>query len=396
MTYEFFKFPDLDAAIGLFGEGNRFAVHLASQGGTSDGRRRNPDRKKAFDLLIERLSNAVPAATVTGCRAGRSDEAEKNVSGPLQDVTLTLADAFGAGGWFRFDFWLEVDPPLSTSALATTLGLTRLDHGPSRVVWPDASSPSVDEETREQFINELDRRIRNVADPSSTGQNKWRQVEDLLASKTGLPVSEVVVGYVSGKKHVHNRRRQRYGEASLRMLMAPDADTLGTLLSTIDDAAAGKIDQDGATVAVATVKPEGWRIVNVFSLVSPPADAAVRLAQLAGVELPATADSDSDLAESLFLPESWIRDVLWLLEDKKGVVLYGPPGTGKTYVAQQIAKRLQNDPAKRALVQLHPSFGYEEFFEGYRPTSDGSGEHGGGTLRLTKLPGPLKLLVEKI
>src|SRR6185503_19112897 len=116
MTYEFYKFPDLDAAIGLFGEGNRFAIHFASQGGKGEGRQRNPDRRKAFDLLIERLAKAVPSATVTGCRAGKSDEAEKKISGQLQDVRLTLADAFGAGGWFRFDFWLEIDPPISTSA----------------------------------------------------------------------------------------------------------------------------------------------------------------------------------------------------------------------------------------------------------------------------------------
>ena len=41
MTYEFNQFGGLDAAIGLFAEGERVAVQLASQGGTSDGRQRN-------------------------------------------------------------------------------------------------------------------------------------------------------------------------------------------------------------------------------------------------------------------------------------------------------------------------------------------------------------------
>jgi len=396
MTYEFYRFPDLDSAIGLFAEGSRVAIHFASQGGKGEGRVRNPDRRQAFALLIERLSKALPSAKVTGCRAGKSDEAEKSMFGTLQDSRLTLSDAFGAGGWFRFDFWLEVDPAISASAIATALGLARLDHGPSRVVWSGTSSLAVDEEAREQFISELDKRIRDVVDPSSTEQNKWRQVEDLLAGRTGLPIGEVVAGYISGKKHAHTRRRQRSGEASLRLFMAPQPETLAAVLSIMEDAVAGKIDQDGATVAVATLEPEGWRIVNVFSLVASPPDAALRLAQLAGVEFPAAADSDLDLADSLFMPESWIRDILWLLEDKKGIVLYGPPGTGKTYVAQQIAKRLQKDPAKRALVQLHPSYGYEEFFEGYRPTPERSGANGSDTLRLTKLPGPLKLLVHKI
>src|SRR5262249_38524619 len=158
-----------------------------------------------------------------------------------------------AGGWFRFDLWLELDPPVSTSALASALGLTPLDHGPSRVLWSDATPLSVDEESQEQFVSELDRRIRAVADPSSTEQNKWRSVEELLATRTNLPIHEVVAGYISGKKHVHNRRRQRSGEARLRLLMAPDPSTLTVLLSTMEDAAAGKLEQDGATVAVATL-----------------------------------------------------------------------------------------------------------------------------------------------
>jgi MoxR-like ATPase len=396
MTYEFHKFPGLDAAIGLFAEANQLAVHFASQGGKGDGRTRNPDRRKAFELFIQRLAESAPSATVTGYRAGKRDEPLRSISGRLKDVSLALADAFGAGGWFRFDLWLELDPPMPTSAIATSLGLAPLDHGPSRVLLPDVSSFSVDEETRERFINDLDSRIQAVTDPSGTGQNKWRLVEELLASRTGLPICEVVVGYVSDKKHVHNRRRQRSGEASLRLLMTADPASLAVLLSTMEDAVAGKIEQDGATVAVAMLKPEGWRIVNVFSLVTPPAAAAVTLAELAGVELPPAADSDLELAESLFVPETWIRDVLWLLEDKKGLVLYGPPGTGKTYVAQQIAKRLQNDPAKRALVQLHPSYGYEEFFEGYRPTTDTGEGADADRLRLSKLPGPLKLLVTQI
>jgi MoxR-like ATPase len=235
-----------------------------------------------------------------------------------------------------------------------------------------------------------------ITNPSGTEQNKWRQVEEQLADSTKLPINEVVVGYVSHKRHVHNRRRQRSGEASLRLLLTPDAATLGVLLATMEDAVTGKIEQDAATVAVATLKPEGWRIVNVFSLVTPPAGAAITLAQLAGVELPPAAASDLELAESLFLPETWIRDVLWLLEDKKGLVLYGPPGTGKTYLAQQIAKRLQSSPERCTVVQLHPSYGYEEFFEGYRPTTDHSGQGGPATLGLTKLPGPLKLLVDDI
>jgi DNA polymerase III delta prime subunit len=265
-------------------------------------------------------------------------------------------------------------------------------------MWPGATTQVVREDVREDFLMALDQVIRQVEDPSSTDQSKWRAVEELLASKTGVPIHEVVVGYVSARKHLNNRRRQRSGEASVRLLLTPDADTASDALTKMEDAVAGKISQDGTTVAVATLKPEGWRIINVFALTVPASDAAIRLASLAGVDLPSGVDDDLSLAESLFIPVDWLRDMFWLLEDKKGLVFYGPPGTGKTFLAQQIAKRLQPDQARRALVQLHPSYGYEEFFEGYRPTTAKSidGDADDGTLRLAKRDGPLKDLISTI
>jgi len=51
-----------------------------------------------------------------------------------------------------------------------------------------------------------------------------------------------------------------------------------------------------------------------------------------------------------------------------GIVFRGPPGVGKTYYAQEIAKTLVADPANDIFrVQFHPSYGYEDFVEGYKP-----------------------------
>ena len=73
------------------------------------------------------------------------------------------------------------------------------------------------------------------------------------------------------------------------------------------------------------------------------------------------------LAEELLIETQTLDEVIDLLEDKGQVILYGPPGTGKTYAAKKIAEALAPHDAQRSLVQFHPSMGYEDFFEGYRP-----------------------------
>jgi 5-methylcytosine-specific restriction protein B len=89
----------------------------------------------------------------------------------------------------------------------------------------------------------------------------------------------------------------------------------------------------------------------------------------------------------------------WLLQnivrdDSPQIVLYGSPGTGKTYAAKARAdsgiKSWQGAHAngkygKKETIQFHPSFTYEDFIEGIRPSKEDN-----GPLSLKLVPGHFK------
>ena len=87
-------------------------------------------------------------------------------------------------------------------------------------------------------------------------------------------------------------------------------------------------------------------------------------------------DSLQDLADKLLLPLSFLENGQTLLEEKSQVIFQGPPGTGKTYVARALAKHLAESEQRVTLVQFHPSYSYEDFVEGYRPTLYDNGQPG--------------------
>ncbi|MEU7887783.1 AAA family ATPase [Microbispora bryophytorum] len=102
-------------------------------------------------------------------------------------------------------------------------------------------------------------------------------------------------------------------------------------------------------------------------------------------------DVTPELAAELFVDEEWLQECVDLLRDRPQLILYGPPGTGKTYIAQHLAEHLAGGrPQNVKLVQFHPSYSYEDFFEGFRPvqTPDGRG------VVFKPLPGPLLRLVD--
>lgn len=74
------------------------------------------------------------------------------------------------------------------------------------------------------------------------------------------------------------------------------------------------------------------------------------------------------LADKLLIDPVYLARIERLLRDKKQIIFYGPPGTGKTYVARELAAFLAQRPEALAKVQFHPSYAYEDFVEGWRPT----------------------------
>ena len=80
----------------------------------------------------------------------------------------------------------------------------------------------------------------------------------------------------------------------------------------------------------------------------------------------------------LFVEETQFGRILDSIALRKNLILQGPPGVGKTFIARRIAWCLigRKDSRPIEMVQLHQSYAYEDFVQGWRPT-----ETGGFTLR---------------
>ncbi|MFF2937058.1 hypothetical protein [Streptomyces mirabilis] len=134
-------------------------------------------------------------------------------------------------------------------------------------------------------------------------------------------------------------------------------------------------------------KPQhGWR--STFAKVDPALFATFTAHRTGSVPGPDQAQKGVPVA----LPED-VQAVLDALERKGQVILHGPPGTGKTRLALGAAltvagraDMLGTDPDRRAeaqaemlqgnrvgMVTFHPSYGYEDFVEGFKPDLSATG-----------------------
>ena len=149
------------------------------------------------------------------------------------------------------------------------------------------------------------------------------------------------------------------------------------------------LDQQGTIVDVTA----GLEALNDY--VDPPGNGSVQEGSGGGTErggvpqLPAMTES---LAAAVYMPQPALQEIIDLLQARQQIVFYGPPGTGKTYLAKKLSEHMvgADDPSRARLVQFHPSYAYEDFFEGYRPAVTVSGQ---ATFSLQ--PGPLRDLASE-
>lgn len=82
------------------------------------------------------------------------------------------------------------------------------------------------------------------------------------------------------------------------------------------------------------------------------------------------------IGESIMPDNSLADNLTELLKHTHNLILHGAPGTGKTFLAKQIAERMDCSPNEIGFVQFHPSYDYTDFVEGLRPKNQAGGEIG--------------------
>lgn len=130
----------------------------------------------------------------------------------------------------------------------------------------------------------------------------------------------------------------------------------------------------------------GQAVMKTLTDITPYTDYVAKLNAL--FEDTVEPDDDGDEVEQQFpayTPEDFLSEVYMdadrydilvdLIRIKKNVILQGAPGVGKTFAAKRLAYSMMGtkDQERVMMVQFHQSYTYEDFIEGFRPSSGSAG-----------------------
>lgn len=215
----------------------------------------------------------------------------------------------------------------------------------------------------------IDSRIDEFADWNSKNSGsgiKLSLISLLLASFDPLncpvynttPVS--IISSLIGREASKGRASERYQE--FVQLIDELLQVCATIRSEDLKPIANRLEMQSAMWMLRTGKPhESWSTAKQRDF----------LTFIGGEGMPHHLE---ELADEVLLDVTFLSEIEELLEDKKQVIFYGPPGAGKTYIALKLAETLSKENSGEGsveLVQFHPSYAYEDFVEGFRPTEDG-------------------------
>ncbi len=243
-------------------------------------------------------------------------------------------------------------------------------------VEPGSPEPQVAKAVKDGYIH-LDASQREATTAAYHAFLSMVKEDDVVAT---IEAGRLYVGVVSGPAHYVDEAGSRLRRDVLWTATPIEQSSLAAPLPSL-------LDQQGSVVDATAAYDILKDLIDATSIDDTESIDTASLTEKASPAttppLPAVTDS---VAASLNMERAYLQEIVDLLQRRQQIVLYGPPGTGKTYVAKELAKHLVGDPSRVRLVQFHPSYAYEDFFEGYRPVT----QDGQATFALKD--GPLRLL----